>query len=104
MNERWKRRDVLRLVVIGGASAGLFGCGGGAPSGPVCTDVSALSASDADFRRGQGYVDQSTRPGRTCDVCNFFTAANAPTECGTCTLIRGPISPLGYCNLWVQRA
>ena len=102
MSERWKRREVLRLVVMGGAGMAVLGCGGSEPSGPVCTDVTALSASDADFRRGQGYVDRSTRPGRTCDTCNFYAAGSAPTQCGTCTLIRGPISPQGYCNLWVQ--
>lgn len=103
MTHRWKRRDVLRLAVIGGAGAALIGCGGGEPEGPVCTDTHTLSSADADFRRGQGYVDRSTRPGRNCDGCNFYTAG-APAACGTCTLIRGPISPLGYCNLWVQRA
>lgn len=100
MNTRLGRREVLRLAVIGSAGAAFAACGGGAPA-LDCDDVSNLSATDASFRTGQGYVETSTRPGRTCDTCNFYTAV--PNACGTCTLIRGPINPAGYCNLWVQR-
>lgn len=95
------RRHALTVVVASGGAM-LLGCSGSS-SGLRCDDVSGLSANDADFRRGQGYVERSTRPGRSCETCNFFEPA-APASCGGCTLIRGPINPEGYCNLWVQRA
>jgi hypothetical protein len=95
------RRHALTLLAASGGVA-LVGCGGGGDT-LRCDDVSGLSAADADFRRGQGYVERSTRPGRACDTCNFYTAG-APSACGECTLIHGPINPAGYCNLWVQRA
>lgn len=98
-HRRISRRHAL-TVVVASSGAALLGCGGS--SGVRCDDVSGLSANDADFRRGQGYVDRSTRPGRTCASCNFFEAA-APESCGGCTLIAGPINPEGYCNLWVER-
>jgi hypothetical protein len=97
------RREVLRLMVIGAGALpvlGLSACGGG--GGPSCNDTSGLAASDADFRRAQGYVERSTREGRNCSGCNFYTAA-APEACGSCSVVRGPINPGGYCNLWVQR-
>jgi hypothetical protein len=93
------RRHALTLLAASGGVA-LVGCGGGDTL--RCDDVSGLSATDADFRRGQGYVERSTRPGRSCETCNFYTTGAA--ACGECTLIRGPINPAGYCNLWVQRA
>lgn len=96
-----RRRALAVLVATGGAV--VIGCGGGEASSLHCDDVSGLSANDADFRRGQGYVARSTRPGRSCDTCNFYEAG-APAACGECTLIRGPIHPAGYCNLWVERA
>lgn len=92
------RRDVLRLLVLGTAGAAM-GCGGG--SNPSCSDVSGLSAADAQFRTAQMYVDVSARADN-CATCTFFTAG-AAGACGTCTLVHGPISPAGYCNLFSRR-
>lgn len=104
MTNRIGRREALRLTVLGsvGLSAlGLSACSGGS-AGLDCSDVSGLSAADASFRSGQGYTERSTRSGRNCAGCNFYTAAGA-NACGTCTVVRGPINPEGYCNLWVAR-
>ncbi len=101
MSDPISRRRALRVLVVSG-SALAIGCGAAEPPALRCDDVTGLSPSDADFRRGQGYVERSTRPGRTCDSCNFYQAG-AASACGECTLIRGPINPAGYCNLWVQR-
>lgn len=99
MNERTLgRRDVLRLFVVGGAAVAA-GCGGG--STPTCTDTTGMSASDVQFRIDQRYVDVSARPDN-CEGCTFFTAG-AAGACGTCTLVHGPISPAGYCNLFSRR-
>lgn len=99
------RRDVLKLMVVGAGALpvlGLAACSGGGGGGLSCDDTSGLPANDADFRRAQGYVEHSTREGRNCAGCNFYTAAGA-NACGSCTVVRGPINPEGYCNLWVQR-
>lgn len=102
MSHRISRRDALRLTVLGSVGLGLAACSGGGASGLDCSDVSALPASDASFRSGQGYMERSTRSGRNCEGCNFYTAAGA-NACGSCTVLRGPINPAGYCNLWVAR-
>ena len=95
------RRLVLRLAVLS-AFASSAGCGEERPvSGLRCDDVDGLAENDAAYRRGQGYLDRSTRPGRRCENCRFYTAA-PPLSCGACTLVRGPIHPEGYCNLWVN--
>ena len=95
------RRHALTMFAASSGLA-LIGCSGAPPSSLRCDDVTGLSANDADFRRGQGYAERSTRPGRRCDTCNFYEAG-APEACGGCTVIRGPIHPEGYCNLWVSR-
>lgn len=95
------RRHALTVFAASGGVA-LMGCSGAAPSGLRCDDVTGLSPNDADFRRGQGYVERSTRPGRSCETCNFYEVS-APETCGGCTVIGGPIHPAGYCNLWVSR-
>jgi hypothetical protein len=92
------RRDALRLIVVGSAAA-LAGCGGS--SNPTCTDTAGMSSADIQFRNTNAYVDVSVRPDN-CATCTFFTAG-AAAACGTCTLVRGPISPAGYCNLFSRR-
>mgnify|MGYP001566462367 CR=1 FL=1 len=99
-NRNLGRRDVLRLFVVGGAGLAVIACGGGG-SAVDCSDTAGLAPADAELRRSQAYVDQSTRPDN-CAACTFFTAG-AAGACGTCTVIRGSINPGGYCNLFSRR-
>lgn len=71
--------------------------------GPNCTDVSALSEPDKTMRTTLAYVDRSTTAGKDCKGCQLFIAAADAAGCGTCSVVKGPISPLGYCNSWVQK-
>lgn len=100
-----RREAIVRLAVWTGTAAAmpsvLVACSG--PSGPSCSDVSGLQPAEVQMRTQQAYVENSTQPGRSCSQCNFFQAA-AADQCGTCQVIRGPINPGGYCNLWAQRA
>ncbi len=46
------------------------------------------------------YVAVSPKgPEESCRDCKFFTAG-AEGQCGTCSLVPGPIHPDGRCNLW----
>jgi len=65
-----------------------------------CKDVSELSKADAALRTKLDYRDRSPYSDKkSCSSCAFFKGGNK-NECGRCTLVKGPIHPLGYCNAW----
>lgn len=106
MSERISRRVFLARGVAFGAVAGAVltvGCGGGEEA-LSCTDVSGLSAAEQAARSGLGYVDASPHGAqKNCLNCNFYQAG-AANACGSCTLVKGPIHPNGYCNSWAAKA
>lgn len=109
------RRDfVQRICLIGAASTVLTSCGGGEAPPDVsseeeveavltCTDTSGLTEQDVAMRTTLNYVDISTIEGKTCDNCALYVAPEAGTGCGTCLTVKGPIHPLGYCDIWVAQ-
>jgi hypothetical protein len=109
MSNKLSRRDFIsRGLSIGAvgvvAGAVLSACGkkeGGGAEG--CDDVSKLSASDKGVRTGSKYVAKTPHKGKQCDNCLHWTP---PTDgpCGGCKVVKGPIDPVGYCNLWVKKA
>lgn len=60
----------------------------------------ALSAGAAQAKVSPSSVGYQTSPKGTqrCDGCNLFITPNA------CKLVSGPISPSGWCRLWVKKA
>lgn len=105
------RRDfVQRICLFGAASTVLSSCGGGETPPDTsseeeeavltCTDTSGLSEQDATLRATLNYVDISTVEGKTCDNCALYVAPEAGSGCGTCLTVKGPIHPLGYCDIW----
>lgn len=105
MSERISRRVFLARGVAFGAVAGAVltvGCGG--EETLTCTDVSGLTPAEQAARTGLGYVDASPHGAqKNCLNCNFYQAG-AANACGSCTLVKGPIHPSGYCNSWVAKA
>lgn len=119
------RRDFIqRLTLFGAAGVGagslLASCGGGeqpaaTPSetpaaappaetptaeGFTCTDTTGLNEQELAARTNLHYVDESTVEGKTCDNCALYVVAAEGANCGTCQTIKGPIHPLGYCDIW----
>ncbi len=83
-----------------GAGLLTLGAGCGGSDGPNCQDVTALTDAERSARVNPGYVEVSPHAAaKNCTNCNFFTAG-AANDCGTCTLVKGPINPTGYCNSW----
>ena len=100
----FSRREMLRhtvhLAVIGAAPILLNAC-----TKPEfhCEDVSGLSKDDAELRSALEYQDRSPHGDKkNCSICAFYKAGGK-NECGECTLVRGPIHPLGYCNSWAAK-
>ena len=119
------RRDFIqRLTVFGAAGIGagslLASCGGGEQPAPQatetpaaapqaeesmaegfsCMDTSGLNEQEIAARTNLNYVDESTVEGKNCDNCALYVVAAADEQCGTCQTIKGPIHPLGYCDIW----
>jgi hypothetical protein len=106
--EKIGRRDAAKrmLMVLGAAAvapAALAACGGEEAGGLTCTDTTGLSPAEITTRQTQQYTDVSPHADKDCANCNFYTAGQ-PNQCGTCQVIRGPIHPDGYCNLWAAKA
>lgn len=122
------RRDFLiKASLIGGVvPLVLTACGGGTETPPAetetpaempaetpaetatdtfaCTDTSGLTDIEKTQREGTGYVDISTMPDRNCLNCNFWQSGEVADSCGVCQVVKGPIHPKGYCNLWAAKA
>jgi hypothetical protein len=76
-----------------------------APAADPCGDVSGLSELDRTMRTETlKYVTVTPDPAKRCDNCKFWVPAAEGQACGTCTLVKGPIHPGGYCISWFTRA
>lgn len=114
------RRDfLLRVTAAGalglGAGSVLSACGGGESGAPApppesegaapaaqaaggCTDVSGLTEQELNQRVNvYKYVDQTPDPEKPCSACALYVEAPEGAACGGCQLVKGPISPDGYC-------
>lgn len=101
------RREAAKraLMVLGAAAVApsvLAACGEEGGGGLTCTDTSSLTPQELTTRQSQAYTDSSPHADKHCNNCRFFTAGQA-NQCGTCTVIRGPIHPDGHCSLWAAQ-
>ena len=96
----FSRRRMLRHTVIGAAPVLLHGCKKAEIS---CDDASGLAEEDVALREALEYADKSPHgESKNCSICSFYVAGGK-NECGRCTLVKGPIHPLGYCTSWASK-
>ncbi len=119
-----RRHFIQRMSLFGaagiGASSLLAACGGGeqqadtpaetpaetpaqTAEGFTCTDTSGLTEQELTMRNTLQYVDASPDPEKLCDGCALYVAAVAGQNCGTCTVIKGPIHPKGSCTSFAPK-
>ncbi len=109
MDRNLDRRLFLKRVAVGTASAGAAlyvaacGKGGGGGAALKCDDVSGLTKEEIVIRESLEYAEKSAKPDQTCDNCQLFQAAAAADKCGTCTVMKGPIHPKGWCKSWAAK-
>ena len=97
LSRRTLLRNTVHLAVIGSAPVLLQAC---KKAELVCEEASGLSEKDAELREALEYLDTSPHAeAKNCANCAFYVAGKRD-ECGRCTLVKGPIHPLGYCNSW----
>ncbi|MDE2731017.1 MAG: high-potential iron-sulfur protein [Bacteroidota bacterium] len=116
MSDLSRRKFVQQLSLLGvlGAGGAMTGCGGGGGSsegggatdaevGFSCMDTTGLEETDIAMRNTLMYTDQSETEGQTCDNCQLYVIAEAGSNCGTCTTVKGPIHPDGWCSIWAAQ-
>ena len=101
------RRAAARraLTVLGAAALApsvLIGCGEEGGGGLSCNDTSGLEPAQVTTRESQHYADTAPAADK-CSNCRFFTAGQAG-QCGSCSVIQGPINPNGNCDLFAANA
>ena len=125
-----RRLFLQKLGLLGAAGVGagalLSACGGGdegadtgmdedadagddmadAGDGFSCMDTTGLTEAELTTRQNAEYVDDSPFDDKLCNNCQFWLpdAPEIEGPCGGCQVIKGPIHPAGYCNLWVAKA
>jgi len=110
---------IAGIAAIAGLTA-LSGCGGEKEAEKVaakphnaisaakeaadpCNDVSTLTRDELATRTTFKYEAKATDATKPCDTCNFWEPAAEGDLCGGCTLVKGPIHPLGSCMSWVEK-
>ena len=96
------RREFIRwsggLVLLGLGGSLLASCG----KKDACSDLSALGPEERRTRVTHAYRPRTLIPARRCDNCHFWQGMKPGADCGGCQLVKGPISPHGYCNAWAE--
>ncbi len=80
-----KRRDVLKGVVLGTAATVLGG---------------KLLTTEAEAKSSKKDVEYRGKPkgNQRCTNCALFVKPNK------CKNVKGSVSPLGWCNIWVKKS
>ena len=100
LSRRSLLRGTVHLAVLGSVPLLLQGCKKAEFS---CKDTSGLSPQDTELRTALEYRDRSPHgETKSCSNCAFYVAG-PKEQCGRCTLVQGPIHPLGYCNSWAAK-
>ncbi len=92
------RRYLLKGGAAALASAFAAACSKKIPAS--CMDAPGLSFEDAQIRANLAYVEPSPQPDKRCDNCRQYAAPRVEGSCGTCTIVKGPIHPNGYCKVY----
>ncbi len=96
------RRDFIKwtggLAAFTLTGAALHGCGAKDP----CSDLTGLTDEEKQTRITFAYRDKTLIPAKKCENCHFYIAPAAGAPCAGCTVVKGPVTPEGYCNAWVE--
>ena len=69
-----------------------------AGAAPLLAMIASRAEAGAKVPQSAVHYQPSPKNGQDCDDCANFVSP------GGCKLVDGPISPKGWCRLWVKRA
>jgi hypothetical protein len=106
----FKRRDFIEILLMLSSFGIVSACGPESNSEEAntkqsasidpCEDLSQLSDTDLQIRKGFGYVEQSPIDESHCRNCNLWKPPAEGLACGGCTLFKGPVYDQAYCTYW----
>jgi len=67
-----------------------------------CNDTSSLTDSALATRETFEYESRSADGTDLCRTCDFWRPSPTAGLCGTCTIVKGPVHPLGTCISWEE--
>ncbi len=117
MGKNIDRKNFIKKISIGGVvlfggSTLLSACGGkdnGQPGQAIdkanspCSDTSGLTDAEIATRTSNEYMIASPYNDKFCGTCNLYVMPKGDNKCGSCLVVKGPISPQGYCRLWIKK-
>ena len=65
-----------------------------------CNKTSELSEAALVTRENFEYESRSPDGTELCNTCDYWRPSQKDDLCGTCTIVKGPIHPLGTCVSW----
>ncbi|MBS1620450.1 MAG: hypothetical protein JST10_09665 [Bacteroidetes bacterium] len=68
-----------------------------------CHDLSGLTPDQMATRKNLNYVEISPVKSKECKICALYIPPAEGSTCGTCTLVPGPIEPLGTCTYFAPK-
>ncbi len=69
-----------------------------------CNNTLSLSQDELATRENFEYESRSSDGTDLCRTCDFWRPSSKGDLCGTCTLMKGPIHPLGTCISWEEKS
>jgi len=69
-----------------------------------CQNLSEMSEAEIETRDTFDYEDRSEDGTELCRTCSYWRPSQRGDFCGGCTLVKGPIHPLGTCSSWEEVA
>jgi len=63
----------------------------------------ALAQAPSGTKTQFKYQD-TPKDGHQCSGCTFFIAGKSATASGTCKIVKGDISPKGWCQAWSAKS
>jgi hypothetical protein len=103
MDDRLSRRALLQHSAAMGAFAAYGAACSKQKAASTCTDTSGLSAADLMLRSTLAYADFAVDSAKICSCCQQFVPNPAGNACGTCKVVKGPISPRGGCKSFLAK-
>jgi hypothetical protein len=91
-DKRTSRAEMLRRVAAAPIAIGAFAAlQQSAEAAPTMTQQAAA-------------YQNKPNGGKQCDKCSLFIPGKSATANGTCKLVKGSISPHGYCKFFTPKA
>lgn len=93
-----------RFVTLGFTALAVLPWCGCRSNRAACGDTQGLSEADKKTRETLGYVNRAPDLTKTCEKCVQYIEPEDGTKCPECKVMKGPVNPEGYCNVFAPKS